>query len=517
MIMTRRPSWNLIVAGALAALLACGNKDSNPTTDKNPDPGAATASNPGSSPSTGSPDTTAKPVEAPEPPPAALPTELPEDTGKHDGAGSWSQRLGGLGKDTARDIAIDDAGNVVVTGYHSDGADLGDGNPVAAKKVDAYVTKYGPKGEHLWTAHFGGEGEDLGNTVTFDPQGNVIVAGLFSDAITIGDTTLTSFGSDDAFIAKFDPDGKALWARKLGGTDSDGAHEVAASSRAIVVTGSFKGTLTAADITLKSEGNEDIFVLALTPEGDMSWVRQFGFRYKDHGQQVALDGRGDIILLAEFSSQITFGGETLESAGNRDLALVKLDRVGTPIWSKRFGSPFDELGLGLAVDPVGDIVITGSFDNEIDFGGDKLASEGESDVFVAKFTRDGAHRWSKSYGAARVDLGTSVAVDRFGNVLVGGWFWQSVDFGGGALTAPNGNKDAFLIKLSAKGSHLWSKHLGDRDHDQIRGLAVNKNGLIAACGLFRFTLAASAKSLESARKPDDLAPPPDAFVAVFGP
>ncbi len=463
------------------------------------------------------PPTSGKPASPEKPAPSLEPAvELTADPGGSQGQPGWAHRIGGLGKDTARDIAVDRDGNVAIAGYFSDGADLGDRNPVAARKVDAYVAKYSAKGEHLWTVHFGGKEEDLANAVAFDPQGNAIVVGHFGASIEIGGVTLTSIGSDDAFMAKLDPDGTVLWARKLGGMDSDAAYDVAVSSTAIVITGSFKGTIKAADITLKSEGNEDIFLLALDSQGDMQWVRQYGFRDKDYGQQVLIDSRGHIVLLTEFSTQISFGGATLEAEGNRDAAVAKLDAKGGHIWSRRYGNVFGERALGLTVDPAGNIAFAGSFEDEIDFGGGTMSSKGESDLFVVKLDPAGNHVWSKSFGAARKDLATAIAADMYGNVAVGGLFWHKVDFGGGALEAPNGNTDAFLIKLSAKGDHLWSKRLGDRDHDQLRGVAIGKDGVIAACGIFRFTLLIGDQSLESTRKPDEKAPHPDAFVATFG-
>ncbi|MCG8422447.1 MAG: SBBP repeat-containing protein [Proteobacteria bacterium] len=448
--------------------------------------------------------------------PSARRVELAADPGGSAGKALWLRRMGSMGKDSARGVAVDHQGNVALTGYYSDGADLGDGSSVAAQNVDVFVAKYGPGGDQVWSAHAGGKGEDVGNAVAFDPQGNVIIVGLFTDRVAIGQTILAGAGSDDAFIAKFGPDGTVLWARQLGGIDSDAAYHVAASSSSIVVTGSFKGSMRAADVTLTSKGNEDIFLLALDPDGDLRWIKQFGYRYKDYGQRVAIDSRGNIVLLTEFTGQIAFGGPTLQARGNRDLALVKLDGQGRHIWSRRYGSLFDELGLGLAVDPAGNIAITGSFDNEIDFGGDKLSSQGESDIFVARFDPSGAHLWSRAYGSARQDVGIAIAADVYGNVIAGGWFWNKVDFGGGALESANHNKDGFLIKLSVNGEHLWSQRLGDRDHDQVRGLAAARDGRVAACGIFRFTLKMGNQTVQSARKSQDRAPPPDAFVALFG-
>lgn len=469
-----------------------------PDTPKTPDTSATTpgAENPGTRPAPG----------------------LEADPGDHTGKHLWSTRLGSMDKDSVRGVAIDAKGNVAVSGFYSTGADFGDGKAVEAQQVDAYVAKYSPEGKLLWVAHFGGKGEDVGNGVAFDPSGNVLAVGLFSGEMQIGSTKLVGQGSDDAFIAKFDAGGTPIWARHFGGLDSDAAHSVASlADGTMVITGSFKGSFQAAEQELKSKGNEDIFLLCLDAQGGLLWIHQFGERWQDFGQQVVVDSQDNIILFGEFTGEMSFGGPMLKAEGNQDLFLVKLDPGGKHIWSRRFGSPFNELGLGAAVDPAGNIAITGSFDHEISFGGDKLASQGESDVFVAKFDAGGKHLWSRSYGGAREDIGYAIGTDKYGNVAVGGWFWQSVDFGSGKpLQAKGLNKDAFLLKLSAAGEHLWSLRFGDHDHDQIRGLAMNADGLVAAAGVFRFAIEMGGQALESARKPEDKAPPADVFVAVFG-
>lgn len=490
-----------VIAAALA--LGCSAKNEAPAKETPPPPTTTAPAE----------DTTPAATNAPHPAPR---TELEADPGNNTGKALWSARLGGLGSDAVRDAAIDAQGNVVVAGFFSDSADLGDGTPVPAQKTDAFVSKYDPAGKHLWSVHFGGKGEDVANAVAFDPAGNIVVVGLFTDEMTVGEELLTGMGSDDAFMAKFSADGQPLWARKYGGNDSDTAYDVAVTSSGnILVTGSFKGSVPAAGEVFKSAGNEDIFLFMLNDKGDLEWSKQFGDRYRDFGHRVAVDSRDHIVLLSTFAGKVDFGGSPLEPKGNQDLALVTFDANGEHIWSKRFGSLFDELALGLAVDAAGDIIITGSYDNEITFGGDKLKSQGESDVFVAKFSSAGEHMWSKSYGGARADVGYGVGTDKYGNIVVGGWFWHTVDFGGGPLQAEGQNKDAFLIKLSATGEHLWSKRFGARDHDQTRGVDMNDDGRAVVSGIFRFTMDLGGQALEGARKPDDLAPPADIFVAVF--
>lgn len=537
-------------------LLACACADTNKDTAgsgepaQKPSPAGSTASGTPPSPSTASPapgSAASSPGTAPSAPPAPRPLAplAPNPTG-HEGAHRWSHAIGGLATELARDVAVDAQGRVAVVGYFEGSVDFGDGvrrEPTndakkdpkngagpdaksdakkdpknAPKKIDAFVSTYAADGTLLWSVQFGGNGEDVAHAVAFDPAGNTVIAGLFTGTMLIGEIKLEGAGSDDAFIAKLDAQGKPLWARALGGSDSDAAHDLAVDTDgSIHVTGSFMSDLPVDDkTTLHSKGNEDVFLLELGPDGDVVRGQAFGHRYRDFGQRVAVDGAGNVILLAEFMDEVAFGGPVLVSEGNRDLAVVKLTSTGGHLWSRRFGSPFNEYGLGLTVDPAGNIALTGSFDNEIDFGGGKLVSAGESDVYVARLGPDGAHLWSQRFGSTREDIGHGIASDRYGNLAVTGWFWSEVDFGGGALRAEGMNKDGFLLKLSADGKHLWSRRFGAKDHDQGRGVAMTAEGDVTLIGIFRFRLDLGGKVLEATQAPADKAPPPDVVIANFG-
>jgi hypothetical protein len=283
----------------------------------------------------------------------------------------------------------------------------------------------------------------------------------------------------------------------------------------VVVTGSYRRKMQVGSQTLEAKGGEDMFLVQLTPSGDLDWIHSYGSLYKDIGQRVAIDVQGSVIALGIFHDKVSFGGDTLESVGNQDVVVVKLDPAGEHIWSHRYGSPFNELALGLAVDPAGGIAITGSFDQECTFGDAALTSAGESDVFAVKLDTAGEVQWAHRFGGAREDIGHGIAADRYGNLLLTGWFWGSVDFGGGPLQAQGGNKDAFLVKLSAKGEHLWSKRFGSQDHDQGRAVAMTPEGRSALAGVYRFGLTMAGTTLQSARKPGEKAPFADGFVASF--
>lgn len=109
------------------------------------------------------------------------------------GSRSWIRQFGvnrvANGDDGSSDVAIDSAGNVVLTGYRPSSISY---------DYDAFVRKYGPTGAYLWESVLNSGRTDVGSAIATDAIGNTFVAG-----VTQGSLAATSLGMDDAFIAKF--------------------------------------------------------------------------------------------------------------------------------------------------------------------------------------------------------------------------------------------------------------------------------------------------------------------------
>lgn len=433
--------------------------------------------------------------------------------------------FGGLGIDSGRDIALAANGDAYVVGYFDGESDFGTGGKVTAagdqtvKKnppTDAFVTKLGADGKLAWTRGFGGLRDDAANGVAV--RGNdIIVVGAFLDELKLAEQVKKSAGSDDMFVAMFDPAGQVKWTWHAGGVDSDGANTVAATpDGGWIIGGSFSSSARFGDTELTSRGGTDAVLVKLAASGNLEWVKSFGGRYHDRVRHVGVDGQGNIYVQGEFKDTADWGGQKpLVAAGGADfdIALAKYDLNGDHKWSKRFGGQFDEMSGGIAVDPAGNVTITGAFRRQISFGdGDDHTSLGEEDIYVARFDGNGKLAWAQTYGAERDDAGNGIASDAAGNTIITGWFQNSVNFGVGPVTSKNSNKDVFVLKLDAKGTISWLQTWGDKDHDQGRAIAVDDKGASYAIGLYRFQLAAVEPPLESMRAEGDRAPKPDTYV-----
>jgi len=453
---------------------------------------------------------------------------LAKDPGGATGKPLRATGFGGLGIDAGRAIAVTPAGEAYVVGYFDGEGDFGPAGKLKAagdqtvKKnapADAFVVKLGADGKIAWARTFGSELDDSANGVAVRGD-QIVVVGQFSDEMKLGEFSKKAMGADDLFVASFDPTGGVRWLWHAGGRDSDGANAVAATpDGGWVVGGSYTGTATFGTVELKSRGGSDGFLLKLNAAGDLEWVKSFGGRYPDRIKHLGVDGQGNIYVQGEFRDTADFGGpKPLVAAGGADfdIVLAKYDLNGDHKWSKRFGSQFDESAGGIAVDPAGNVTITGAFRKTISFGDkDDHTSLGEDDIYIARFDTNGKLAWARSYGAERDDAGNGVASDAAGNTVLTGWFQSAVDFGIGPVRSKNYNKDVFALKLDTNGALTWFQTWGDKDHDQGRALALDDKGAAYVLGLFRFQLAAGdppIPPIESAHAPDDRAPKVDTFV-----
>jgi hypothetical protein len=136
------------------------------------------------------------------------------------------------------------------------------------------------------------------------------------------------------------------------------------------------------------------------------------------------------------------------SAGGTDVFLAKLDPQGGLAWAARFGDAQNQFGYAVAVTPTDDILLAGQFKGSMDFGGGPLSSAGGSDdAYVVRLGAGGSHLWSAAFGDFSDQKASAVACDSLGDIAFTGAIQGSADFGSGLLTSAGG-WDAFVAKRS---------------------------------------------------------------------
>lgn len=174
---------------------------------------------------------------------------------KSDGTIIWTRQWGTIDADRGHAVAVDDDGNIYVTGQvweSLDGNDYGGLN-------DIFLTKWNPDGAKAWTRQWGTNDLDHGNSVTVDKNGDIYVTGE-TDSSLDGNA---SSGSTDIFLTKWDSDGTKVWTKQWGTGTGEVSRSVAVDGNGnIYLTGWTWGPL---DGTV-NEGYGDIFLTILPAE-----------------------------------------------------------------------------------------------------------------------------------------------------------------------------------------------------------------------------------------------------------
>jgi hypothetical protein len=220
------------------------------------------------------------------------------------------------------------------------------------------------------------------------------------------------------------------------------------------------------------------------------WAKDFPGQFIQRITGVAVDSVGNIVVTGVLTGSANFGGKPLICAGGSDLFVAKFAADGTHLWSERFGDGLDQYSRAVAVDSSGNVFVTGSFKGTIDFGGESLQSAGGSDGFVAKLDATGAYVWAKRYGdAAHDETEFDVATDSAGNAILVGTFGGTIDFGAGTFTT-KGADDIIVTKLAAiDGSQVWAKQFGDVSEQTATSVAVDSSGDVIFGGVMGGTVA----------------------------
>ena len=342
----------------------------------------------------------------------------------------------------------------------------------------------------------GGGGTDVGTAVARDPSGALYLIGYFAGTADFdpgpGTVSLAPAGNIDAFVAKLDPSGALVWARRLGGSLADQGIGVAADASGVYVTGTFEGAVDldpgpgTANVT--SQGGTDVFLLKLDGDGNFAWGRSFGGIVSDSGSAFALAG-GALYLVGDYRGTVDLdpgpGVASFTSAnGTTDIFVSKFDLAGSLVWAKAVRGSQEEISRGVASDGTG-VYVTGIFSGTTDFdpgpGTVSLAATSNSyDVFVLRLDSSGGFSWVRSIGAADTEISSGIRVDGSG-VYITGYFNGVVDFDPGSgtttATAMGAAFDAFLLKLDLGGDFAWVRRFGNENTDVPFALEVNPSGV----------------------------------------
>jgi len=379
---------------------------------------------------------------------------------------TFNRQWGTSSYDVGNSIAVDSSGNIYVAGITYGSLD---GNTNAGSG-DIFLTKWNSNGKKQWTKQWGTRNNDSGQSVAVDSSGNVFVTGTAGGSLNGYEDT----GETDIFLTKFDNDGRKMWTSQWWGTDQleSGYFVKVDTSGNIFVTGFTNGDLDGNG----NAGETDVFIAKLDDDGNhQQWIKQWGTSSNDDGNSIAFDNSGNI-----FVAGTTWGsldGNTNAGDDSTDPFLTKFDNDGNKLWTKQWGTFYEDSGSSVAVDSAGNIFVTGGTWENLDGN----ESAGESDIFLTKFDNDGNKLWTRQFGTFYEDYGRSIVIDGSDNIFITGYTYGFFEGNEHA-----DESDVFLAKFDNDGNKLWTKKWQGTDGwDEAYSVAVDNEGNIFITGFTR--------------------------------
>lgn len=286
--------------------------------------------------------------------------------------------------------------------------------------ADGFIALLTASGEIDWVTQVGSPAVDQFLDVVYHPQGMVIAGGfstgdlpeqinsLFMDGLLVGlspegtvlwqnlinvgtinrlavtDHGFIAVGAYEvnqgegdyaAFVAKYNLDGEREWLHSLNSPSYDSATSVTVTQERIFVSGFTSGSI----IESVENTHMDMFVTALSHQGERIWLKEYGSEGDD--SPVRIDHDQESLIVAGYTSGL-FG---TEQYGGNDVAVLKINFEGDVIWQSQFGTEGSEAAYGLSISSDQNIYLSGRIDDASWDGQTNLAG----DAFILEITSAG--------------------------------------------------------------------------------------------------------------------------------
>lgn len=308
-------------------------------------------------------------------------------TVKYDASGNevWAERFNGTANsdDGTTSVAVDNSGNVYVTGYSTS----------LTTDYDYVTIKYNSAGVEQWTAVYNGPGNwmDYACSVAVDDSGNVIVAG-WSAGLS---------GFNDYATVKYDAGGSQKWVARYHGPWDEGddvIYDLAVDcSGNVYVTGG----------SISENGDRDYLTIKYSPAGTEEWVARFN--------GVANDFDVALAVAVDCSGNVFVTGQSAGINSSLDYLTIKYNSSGVEEWTKLYNGPgnAEDGAAGIALDAAGDVYVSG-ISTGINSG---------FDYTIVKYNSSGTEQWVSRYNGTDNgdDWCTAMALDNLGDIYVTGY------------------------------------------------------------------------------------------------
>jgi hypothetical protein len=371
-----------------------------------------------------------------------------------------------------------------------------------------------------WAISASGAASEAGMDIVSLSDGSVVVVGQFEGSVDFdpgpGSFVLHAINFMDGFIARYNYEGKLIWAGAISNTSTgfvpyEWANSITTdSAQNLYCTGMFMAPTDfdpgPNEVEISPLGERDAFILKLDSAGNFIWVKNIGGNAmsKVNGSDIKIGQSGSIYLAGHFNQNCDFDagpGTTIMNSTGFSPYVAKYDANGNFLWVKVFldmAAGLENLCYDIELDADENIITGGQLETTVDFdpgSGTYLLSApsfpGYPDVWVCKLSSDGDFIWAADFGSEEMDYFNDLCLDQNGNIYVTGGFRGTGDYDPGPDVlniTPVDWVDAFIFKLSAEGKLIWINTFGDFDLDMGSSIVYDDSGFLFVSGTFSGTV-----------------------------
>ncbi len=354
-----------------------------------------------------------------------------------------------------------------------------------------------------WANSCGSSDEEVSQSIAIDQLGYVYTIGQYNSTTDFdpGPATYTLPGSGflSTYIQKLDGLGHLVWAKNISGNNKVWGYSIALDgSDNIYIAGFFDNIADfdpgAGTYTLGVNSTRSCFIEKLDNGGNLIWAKSIA---NADGSSLTVDAAGNSFITGHYSNgsaDFDPGAGVYNLAANNSIFILKLNSTGDFVFAKGFGN----LGCNpysVKLDHIGNILITGNFENTVDFDPGPgvfplTATQFHYDIFILKLNASADLIWAKGMGSDWHSGGIAISSDNSNNILITGYFSHTVDFdpGPGTFTLATISSlewDVFVLKLDATGNFVWVKGIGSHSDDAGYAIFCDAADNIYTGGSFR--------------------------------
>lgn len=370
----------------------------------------------------------------------------------------WAKTSAGSNLNCGTSISCDSIGNIFLSGtYSSPVFVLGSFTLTNSGGVKPFIAKLDPSGNILWLKGGVGN-IDGNPSIATERNGNTYMIGTFdSPTMTFGSFVLNNTNNfQEMFLVKYDSNGNVNWATKAGGIGYDYGTAVSLDSIGnIYVAGNFySSSITFGTNTLMNSGLGDFYIAKYNSNGTAIWAKKANCIGNDLANAISTDKHGNSYLAGIFThSVLVFNTYTLtNNSFQNNFFLSKFDSLGNIVWAKAASSyTFSNQKCTSVYADLENIYIAGSFNTKISLDTYTLyapSSPSLDPMYIAKISKNGSVISALALSSGGSASGPCITAVDSCNLLLGSGYSAGYPFALGSYTLPgNGGLVTFLAKL----------------------------------------------------------------------